>query len=154
MICKRPNCGRSAVYSTLVLCTRCYQRQYKRKVRRRPGGMKRHYENNRRSYLFTTYGLTEQDYQQLLDQQGGRCAICGSKPKTRRLSTDHEHRKNYKHFSPVIKKQYIRGLLCMQCNYFELWRGTSIAKKKAAILYLQKYEARREKLQHQTMALD
>jgi uncharacterized protein YbaR (Trm112 family) len=39
-------------------------------------------------------------------EQGGRCAICGGKPKFRgRLSVDHNHKTNER-----------RGLICETCN--------------------------------------
>ena len=50
--------------------------------------------------------FSEDDYTLMLDAQGGRCAICGATPKTRRLHVDHEHRPPYR----------VRGLLCHRCN--------------------------------------
>lgn len=56
----------------------------------------------RRDYeLRRRYGLPEGGYQELLAAQGGRCAICGRKPRTRALALDHDHRTGR-----------IRGLLC------------------------------------------
>ena len=37
------------------------------------------------------YGITGDDYDRLLRFQDGRCAICGNKPKARRLAVDHDH---------------------------------------------------------------
>lgn len=50
------------------------------------------------------FGLTQDDYLQLLAAQGGRCAICCS-ATSKQLSIDHDH---------VTGK--VRGLLCMACN--------------------------------------
>jgi len=50
-------------------------------------------------------GISDDDYQQLLEEQEGGCAICGAPPKTRRLSVDHNHRTGK-----------VRGLLCFRCN--------------------------------------
>jgi hypothetical protein len=50
-------------------------------------------------------GLSLDDYERLLAAQGGGCALCGRKPKTRRLDVDHDHRTGK-----------IRGLLCQRCN--------------------------------------
>lgn len=44
-------------------------------------------------------------YDALLEYQGGHCAICPNKPKTRRLHVDHDH-----------QSLLIRGLLCHRCN--------------------------------------
>ncbi len=51
------------------------------------------------------YGITSAQYDALLEAQGGRCAICRCKPKTRRLAVDHDH-----------KTGIVRGLLCMNDN--------------------------------------
>jgi hypothetical protein len=48
-----------------------------------------------------TYGLSEQEYNELLAWQDGRCYVCGQKPQTRRLAVDHDHRTGA-----------VRGLLC------------------------------------------
>jgi len=44
-------------------------------------------------------------YDELLAIQGGGCAICGARAKTRRLHIDHDHR-----------EMQLRGLLCYRCN--------------------------------------
>lgn len=48
-----------------------------------------------------TYGLTGEEYDQLLAWQGGRCYICGQQPRGRRLAVDHDHASGA-----------VRGLLC------------------------------------------
>lgn len=48
-----------------------------------------------------TYGISAEQYADLLRLQGGRCAICGVKPKSKRLAVDHDHRTGA-----------VRGLLC------------------------------------------
>lgn len=53
-----------------------------------------------------TYGLEAGDYDRLLALQGGRCAICRARPKTKRLAVDHDH-----------KTGVVRGLLCSRCNH-------------------------------------
>lgn len=53
-----------------------------------------------------TYGLTADDYERLLRAQGGRCAICRARPKSKRLAVDHDH-----------KTGAVRGLLCSRCNH-------------------------------------
>jgi hypothetical protein len=53
-----------------------------------------------------TYGLSGDGYTELLAAQGGRCAICRAKPKSKRLAVDHDH-----------KSGAVRGLLCSRCNH-------------------------------------
>lgn len=49
--------------------------------------------------------LTNQEYRRMLASQGGACAICGVRPRRRRLAIDHDH-----------ETGAIRGLLCGNCN--------------------------------------
>jgi Autographiviridae endonuclease VII len=53
------------------------------------------------------YGITSDNYDELLESQNGVCAICGGHPKgkKRRLCIDHDHNTGK-----------IRGLLCNECN--------------------------------------
>lgn len=61
----------------------------------------------RDSYLRRTYGITEAEYAEVLDHQGGRCAICRRLPAPgKNLHVDHDHR-----------TQIVRGLLCVVCNH-------------------------------------
>jgi hypothetical protein len=70
---------------------------------------RRWYEaNEARAYagaLRRLYGLSLQDYDDLLARQDGGCGICRQKPRKRRLCVDHDHR-----------TRKIRGLLCINCN--------------------------------------
>ena len=51
------------------------------------------------------FGLTLAQYNEMLEAQGGGCAICEQKPTTIRLAVDHDHITGT-----------IRGLLCIGCN--------------------------------------
>lgn len=63
------------------------------------------YEEQRISRI-RMYGIDVPDYERLLKQQGGGCAICGKKPEERRaLDIDHDH-----------KTGKVRGLLCSNHN--------------------------------------
>lgn len=62
-----------------------------------------------RSYaLKTKFGLTPKQYDELLEGQSGRCAICDKCPdkEGQSLAVDHDHHTGE-----------IRGLLCRYCNY-------------------------------------
>ena len=64
--------------------------------------------------LRAKYGLTLEDYDNMLEQQKGVCAICGGiNPSGRRLAVDHDH-----------KTGEIRGLLCQHCNTHLGWYET------------------------------
>lgn len=60
-----------------------------------------------RSRLSRAYGMTPEQYSELLRSQGGGCAICGAcVDKTgRALAVDHCH-----------ETGKVRGILCGQCN--------------------------------------
>jgi hypothetical protein len=56
--------------------------------------------------LAREHGITIEQYNWMLEAQGGMCAICGGAPKeNRKLAVDHDH-----------KTGRIRGLLCHKCN--------------------------------------
>lgn len=63
-----------------------------------------------RDYSLRAYGITGQEYDSILEKQGGLCAICRRRDSSdrsgRRLSVDHDHRTGK-----------IRGLLCTPCNH-------------------------------------
>lgn len=60
------------------------------------------------------YGITYDDYEAMLADQGGLCAVCGLpneqfdtvKGEMRRLHVDHDH-----------ETGKVRGLLCSKCNF-------------------------------------
>lgn len=63
-------------------------------------------EYRRKYYLKHTYGITLADYDEMLEQQRGGCAICGGVSSDgSRLAVDHDH-----------ETGEVRGLLCMNCN--------------------------------------
>ncbi len=59
----------------------------------------------RASRLTRLYGITEQEYADLLELQNGRCGVCSRKPGKARLAVDHDH-----------ETGFVRGLLCHRCN--------------------------------------
>lgn len=60
----------------------------------------------RRRHLKVRYGLSESEYEEMLEEQGGVCAICGKPPsQSRHLDVDHNH-----------ETGEVRGLLCTKCN--------------------------------------
>jgi|ERR1035441_122973 hypothetical protein len=61
-------------------------------------------QTQRQWELQRIYGLTLAQYQELVDQQGNRCAIC-NKLFEKAPHVDHDH-----------KTKWVRGLLCTKCN--------------------------------------
>lgn len=76
--------------------------------------------------LQRVYGISLDDYAALFEAQDGRCAICGNRPRKRKLAVDHDH-----------KTGAVRGLLCSHCNH-KLLGGArdSIDMLQSAIDYL------------------
>lgn len=59
------------------------------------------------------FGITVAEYETMLNNQGGVCALCRRPPKTIRLSVDHNHTTGR-----------IRGILCNNCNRFRVAKNT------------------------------
>lgn len=72
-----------------------------------------YYQENKEKVLeytrknhYKRYGITQEEYVQMLLDQEGVCAICGCPPKEEKvLAVDHDH---------ITGK--VRGLLCTRCN--------------------------------------
>ena len=85
--------------------------------------------NARDAYLRRKYGITILQYEEMLENQGGRCAICLCRPRTRVLAVDHDHLTGT-----------LRGLLCGRCNHGLLqFAQEDITILKRAIEYLLSY---------------
>lgn len=78
--------------------------------------LKRKAHNGKRS--ITKFGITLEQHQEMLDQQGHVCAICGGIDNNKRLAVDHCH-----------TTSEIRGLLCSKCN-----QGLGLFKDDPALL--------------------
>lgn len=53
---------------------------------------------------FSKYGMTNEDYENMYEDQDGRCAICKNR-SIKKLVVDHDHTNGK-----------VRGLLCNKCN--------------------------------------
>ena len=69
-----------------------------------PRNRNKTYEEQRGSRI-RSYGISVEDYEQMLESQCGCCYICGVGPSVRALDIDHDHR--------TCK---VRGLLCSNHN--------------------------------------
>src|SRR2546428_12923650 len=71
------------------------------------------------------YGITEEVFNALFEEQNGLCAICKQPELYRKLSVDHDH---------LTSK--VRGLLCSRCNTgLGLFKDSKVFLE-AAIIYL------------------
>ena len=132
--------AKSGLYAYCKECARAKTRAWKvANPERDKESQKRSREKNPRVYrnkqLLWTFGITLEQYEQMLADQGGVCAVCGKteteihpqSKKVRNLNVDHCH-----HTGKV------RGLLCNSCN-----RGIGLLNDDPAVLrnalnYLQK----------------
>jgi len=74
------------------------------------------------------YGITADEYDQMLESQNGVCLICsGPPPNGRPLVVDHCH-----------STGDVRGLLCNNCNALLGMAADDIQRLTAAITYLEK----------------
>lgn len=71
-------------------------------------------ENAHGRRLATVYNITPDEYERILDVQGGRCAICVRASGVRKkLSVDHDHACCD---GSTSCGNCVRGLLCSTCN--------------------------------------
>lgn len=81
-----------------------------------PGKKKR---MDRESHLKRKYGITQADYDRMLEAQGFGCGICGDvRPGGRTFHVDHDHATGA-----------VRGLLCVKCN-----QGLGLLRENPALL--------------------
>jgi len=109
----RPSGYQSACYQCLsdrarvkyAISDKIAKREYNKKYRETN---KRHIESGK---LFAKYGITLDQYDEMLEAQGSVCAICkgaqksGKNGAVQRFAVDHDH---------ITGK--VRGLLCTNCN--------------------------------------
>ena len=69
-------------------------------------------ERSRWRYILRKYGVTQEQWEQIYDAQGGRCALCSRaipREPGNQCNLDHDH-----------ESGEVRGLLCRTCN---IWTG-------------------------------
>ena len=95
---------------------RAYNRMYrtanaaklKEYDRTKRDGVALYERNGRKHHLRRKYGITVAEYQQLLKQQDGQCAIC--------KTDDPGKGKRHFHVDHCHDTGAVRGLLCVKCN--------------------------------------
>ena len=95
----------------------------------------RYYQSNREgqraAHRKWKYGITREEFNQLLLEQGGKCAVCGIQEK---LFVDHDHH-----------TMEVRGLLCGNCNTGIGMLGDTIAGVEMALEYMRQWRAKKRK---------
>jgi Recombination endonuclease VII len=116
-------------------CSMCHQEKPLKQFNRnkgKKGGLRSECRACGSSYARKQrYDLSQDDYQRMLDEQKGVCAICG-RPETRRicgtvisLAVDHDHTTGA-----------VRGLLCHNCNVGVGLFGDSANSIAKALVYM------------------
>lgn len=122
-------------YSQHFCSTKCQQAEYHHRKRdeRNAKSRKWHHANadkakrsRWRSHL-RRYGITPDDFNRMVDEQDGRCAICLRIP-SHRLRVDHDHASGQ-----------VRALLCLQCNLAIGYLGESVSAALNAAAYIERY---------------
>lgn len=89
-----------------------------------------------RRNLLRLYGLTREEYERLIQAQGGVCACCGEPEtvingktgKVQRLSVDHHHASGQ-----------VRKLLCNACNNIVGYMENDVSRVEKCLAYLKKH---------------
>ena len=98
--------------------------EYQREWRRQNPAKARGYDFKRH------YGISYATYQEMLERQGGVCALCGKEDPHFGLAVDHDH---------ASKK--VRGLLCGKCNQGIGCLNDSPALLRKAADYIESHES-------------
>lgn len=119
-----PKCG-----STDVVASRCRPCRKKYLAAWYKRNAKKHRKANRAARIQHKYGISLATYEEMLKQQQGRCAICGTAPRKTApsLAVDHNHQTGA-----------VRGLLCLLCNT-SLERVELAGWLTSATMYLNRY---------------
>ncbi len=82
----------------------------------------------RRTHVLKTYGITLEEYDKILEVQGGVCALCKRPPPSgQHLHIDHQHEQG--------KSGRLNGLLDMRCNKF-IKGNLTVAQVEALYEYM------------------
>lgn len=82
---------------------------------------------SQRDRTLAAFGLTREDEERMLEQQGGGCGVCGSTDEPRSFDIDHDH-----------ETGAFRGLLCGRCNKGLGLLGDTEHSVKQALIYLRR----------------
>ena len=91
------------------LCKSCKNKDAcKNRARSKKENPKQYFENNFKNNIKGKYGLTVEQWQQMFEEQQGRCAVCGIRQSelSHRLCVEHSHQTGK-----------VRQLTCKTCNH-------------------------------------
>lgn len=119
-----------------VYCRECHRKRSNERYKEDPERQKakqasyrqRHPDRALSSDLKIKYGITLEEYENILKSQNGVCAACGKPPEKKRLSVDHNH-----------KTGAIRALLCNDCNLALGHARDSVEVLSGLIAYLRRF---------------
>ena len=84
--------------------------------------------SRRKGQLKRKYNLTHDQFEALVTQQKGLCAVCGKTPFPRMLAADHDHTTGE-----------VRGLLCRRCNLGVGWAEVFFVHERPLIRKMLSY---------------
>ena len=119
--------GCSSPVSAKGLCKTCYNAVVWRSGRHRLTE-----EQKRASHLKYRYGISSEDYDAMVERQGGCCAICKQPPTVENTRAGREPKLYVDHCHGTDS---VRGLLCNHCNLAIGYAGTEDVLR-GAIEYL------------------
>ena len=131
-------CGATRTGSHPSYCRECYRQYAADWAKRNPEKVA---EKMWRHDLKRTYNLSVEQWHELYDKQGGRCAICGAaEPAGRgRFHIDHSHACCD---SARSCGKCVRGLLCSRCNVALGMINDDPTRLRAAADYVELHDAR------------
>lgn len=95
----------------------------------------RYLDTQRSAYLKKKYGIGADEYDAMLEEQGGCCVICrGTNANGMRLAVDHDHTTGK-----------VRGLLCNHCNVLIGHARENSDYLMSAVFYLREHGSCRSK---------
>ena len=90
------------------------------------------------------YGITADEWLALLKAQGWRCPVCLKGGASTRWNTDHDHVPGWAARPPEERKTFVRGVLCVYCNFRRVKSRMPAAEARRIAEYLEAYETRRD----------
>lgn len=90
------------------------------------------------------YGITRGDWLDIIARQGWVCPVCLKGSGSTRWNVDHEHVPGWSKRPPEERKRYVRGVLCVYCNFRRVNSRMPADEARRIADYLAAYEIRRD----------